>query len=111
MQRPLSLLKEKRRLAACVPRLIVLFVDGKQRGARYEVVVAAFDEGYALGRAAGFADILDAEPDKLGLLRDDHYLAVFIHWERRHDLAGLFGRFHVDNAGSAAFGQTIAVNG
>ena len=61
-----------------------------------------------LARCGRLADLIDAEPDQFCLLRDDHYLAVFFDRKRSDDLAGLFGRFHIDDAETAAFCQTIA---
>src|SRR5204862_1958626 len=73
-----------------------------------EVFVAASDQRDALGGAAGFADLVDAEADELGLLGDEHDLAVFLDGERGDDLAGLFGRFHIDDADAAASCEAIA---
>ena len=57
----------------------------------------------SLALSGRFADLVDAEADEFCLLRDDHDLAVVINRERRDDLAGFFGRLHIDDADAAAF--------
>ena len=77
----------------------VLFFLADDGGDGLEFVGAVqVDQFHALGVAAGFADVVDAGAHHLAGDGDEHDLVVSLDSERAHDVAGLLGGFHGDDA-------------
>ncbi len=86
---------------------------GNGHGGGDLVVVVEVEEADAGGGAAGGADGFGVDADDLAELADDHQLGGVVDETDADDLAGLFirrGGFHVDDAGSAAGLEAVAVD-